>query len=88
MESAEGFIYVGFAESRPIYDVTIEFPGKIPLKAARGEKVTGIVRSHDQSFAGLAHSLTPLWFAFKGDDMRYEIRIFEDKSCEISRKWD
>lgn len=88
METADGFIYVGFAEATPIHSVTINFPGPGSLKPAKGKKVTGIIASADPPVTGLPYSITPLWFAFKGDNMRYEIRIFEDLSCEISRTWD
>ena len=86
MENIEGFIYVGFAEVKPLYTVEVEFPeGGLP--GPKGEKVTGKISCSDPTFTQLSFSGTPLWFALKGDHMRYEIKVYQDGSCELSRSW-
>ena len=82
---ADGFIYVGLAEKRPMYTVEVEFPdGGLP-PSQKGEKVTGKISSSDPTFTQISFSGTPLWFALKGDNKRYEIKVYQDGSCEFSR---
>jgi len=80
MKTIEGFIYVGFAETTALYSVRL-LDGD-PLTSAQSETVSGIIVE-----PGLAYSPAPLWFALKNDNMRYEIRVFEDRTCEISHRW-
>jgi hypothetical protein len=82
----EGFIYVGLAESKPMYTVEVEFlDGGLP--SSRDEKVPGKISCNDPTFTELSFSGTPLWFSLKGDNMRYEIKVYQDGSCEVSRSW-
>jgi hypothetical protein len=88
MEKVEGFVHVGFAESKATYTVEVQLLEGSFAGASQPWKVSGKVLCSDPAFAGLVYSSTPLWFALKGDNMRYEIRVFEDSSCEISWKWE
>ena len=84
---AGGFIYVGLAGKKPMYTVEVEFPdGGLP-PSQKGGKVTGKISRSDPAFPRLSFSGTPLWFALKGDHMRYEIKVYQDGSCELSRSW-
>lgn len=86
MENGEGFIYVEFAEVKPLYTVEVEFPeGGLP--GPKGEKVPGKISCSDPAFKELSFSGTPLWFSRKNDNMRYEIKVYQDGSCEFSRTW-
>jgi hypothetical protein len=88
MKTFEGFVHVGLAKSKATYTVDIQLlEGSLPGVSQQG-KLSGQVSCSDPAFAGLVCSSTPLWFALKGDNKRYEIRIFEDTSCEISWKWE
>ena len=86
MEKAEGFIYVGFAETKPMYTVEVEFPeGGLP--GPSGEKVTRKISCTDPTFTELAFSQTPLGLSLKGNNLRYEIKVYSDGSREFSRTW-
>ena len=69
-----------------MYTVEVEFPeGDLP--GPHDQKITGKIFCSDETVAELSFSGTPLWFSVKGDNKRYEIKVYQDGSCEFSRRW-
>jgi hypothetical protein len=85
--TCEGYIYIGFAEKTAMYTVEVDlFEGDL-AGATKAHPVSGKLAFLEPGLRGLAFSQTPLWFSAKTDNMRYEIKLHEDGTCEIGRSW-